>query len=144
MRHNDIRDLTASLLTEVCSQVIVEPELQNVSNPDEYPLTTSNTQDGTLLDVAMNGFWGGQSFVDVRVFNPYAASNKCSSLSAAYKKHENIKRRAYGQRIREVEHASFSPLFFSATGSLAHEATIFYKRLASLLSNKWGDNYSVL
>ena len=83
----------------------------------------------------MNGLWGGQSekcFVDVRVFNPYAASNKCSSLSAAYKKHENIKWHAYGQCIQEVEHASFSPLVFSATGCLAHEATIFYKRLASL------------
>ena len=31
------------------------------------------------------------------------------------------------------------PWFFSATGGLAHEATIFYKLLASLLSNKWGD-----
>ena len=44
------------------------------------------TQDGARLDVAMNGFWGGQSekcFIDVRVFNPYAASNKSSSLSAA-------------------------------------------------------------
>ena len=143
LRHNDIRDLTASLLTEVFSQVIVEAELQPVSNPNEYPLATSNTQDGARLDVAMNGFWGGQSekcFVNVRVFNPYAASNK---LSVAYKKHENIKQRAYGQRIQEVKHASFSPLVFSATGGLAHEATIFYKRLASLLSNKWGDNYSV-
>ena len=56
----------------------------------------------------------------------------------------NIKRRAHGQRIvREVEHASSSPLVFSATGGLAREATIFYKRLASLLSNKWEDNYSV-
>jgi len=73
----------------------------------------------------MNGFWGSQSekcFIDVRVFNPYAASNKCSSLSAAYK---NIKRHAYGQRIREVEHASFTPLVLSAIGGLAHEATIF-------------------
>ena len=43
LRHNDIRDLTASLLTEVCSQVIIEPELQPVSNPDEYSLSTSNT-----------------------------------------------------------------------------------------------------
>jgi len=145
LRHNDIRDLTASLLTEVCSQVTVEPELQPVGNPDEYSLATSNTQDGARLDVAMNGFWGGQSercFVDVRVFNPYAASNKCSSLPAAYRKHENIKRRAYGQRIREVEHASFTPLVLSATGGLAHEATIFYKRLASLLSTKWGDSYA--
>jgi len=63
----------------------------------------------------MNGFWGSQSerfFIDVRVFNPYAVSNKCSSLSAAYRKHENIKRHhcAYSQWIREVEHASFTPL----------------------------------
>ena len=83
----------------------------------------------------INGFWGGQSercFVDVRVFNPYAASNKCSSLSATYKKHENIKHRAYGQWKREVAHASFTPLVMSATGGLAHEATIFYKHLATL------------
>ena len=62
---------TASLLTEVCSQVIVEPELQPVSNPDEFFLATSNTQEGACLDVAMNSFWGGLSercFVDVRVF----------------------------------------------------------------------------
>ena len=31
----------------------------------------------------------------------------------------------------------------SATGGLAHEATIFYKCLASLLSTKWGDSYSL-
>ena len=80
------------------------------------------------MALVWNGFWGGQSdkcFVDVRVFNPYSASNKCSSLFAAYKKHENIKQCAYGQRIREVEHALFSPLVFTATGGLAHEATIF-------------------
>ena len=74
LRHNDIRDLTASLLTEVCSQVIVEHELQPVSNPVEYSLSTSNTQDGAHLDVAMNGFWSGPSekcSVDVRVFNTY-------------------------------------------------------------------------
>ena len=31
---------------------------------------------------------------------------------------------------------------FKYTGGLADEATIFYKRLASLLSNEW-DSYSV-
>ena len=74
--HNDIKDLTASLLTEVCSQVIVG---QSVGNPDEYSLAALKTQDGTRLDVNCNKwFWGGQSekyLVDVRVFNPYAASN---------------------------------------------------------------------
>ena len=75
------------------------------------PLCSWNTQDGAHLDVVMNGFLGGQSekcFVDVRdrVFNPYAASSKCSSPSAAYKKRKSIKWHVYGQRICEVEHAS--------------------------------------
>ena len=83
-----------------------------------------------------------RGFIDFRVFNPPAPSNSSSSLSSTL--HENIKRRAYGQRIREVEHASFTPIVMSATGGLAHEATVFYKHLASLLSAKWGDEYSVV
>ena len=31
IRHNEIRDITASLLTEVCSEVCIEPELQPVT-----------------------------------------------------------------------------------------------------------------
>ena len=91
----------------------------------------------------MNGFWEGRSeraIVDVRVFNPFAPSNAASLLSACYKKHENIKKRAYGQRIRENEHASFTPVVMSVTGGLAHEVTHFYKHLASLLSRKWRMN----
>ena len=147
LRHNEIRDLTATLLTDVCSQVCTEPELQPVHNSDEFHLSTSNTQEGARLDIAMNGFWGSCSercFIDVCVFNPLAPSNSSSSLSSTFKKHENIKRQAYGQRISEVEHASFTPIVMSATGVLAHKATVFYKHLASLLSAKWGDEYSVV
>ena len=46
------------------------------------------------------------------------------------------------QRIREIENASFTPLVLSATGGLAVEATVFYKRLASLLAMKWDQPYS--
>ena len=42
---NDIRDLTAKLLTEVYSQVAVEPELEDVTLT-EYPHSTANIQDG--------------------------------------------------------------------------------------------------
>jgi len=34
----------------------------------------------------------------------------CYFLPPGFKKHENIKLRAYGQRVREVEHASFTPI----------------------------------
>jgi len=69
-------------------------------------------------------------------FNPYAASNKCSSLIAANKKHENIKRYAYGQQIWDAY------FFMSATSGLAHEVIIFYTCLTSLLSTKWWDSYA--
>ena len=84
-------------------------------DPDEYSIATSNTQEGTCLDVAMNGFWGGQSerwFVDVRVFNPYAPSNKYSSLAAAYKKHENIKCGVYN--------SGSGACFFHTSGYVSH------------------------
>jgi len=82
--------------------------------------------------------------MDVRVFNPLAPSNSSSSLPSTFKKHENIEHHAYGQCIHEVERASFTPILLSATGEFAHEASVFYKHLACLLSTKWGDGYSVV
>ena len=106
---------------------------------------TSNTQDGARLDIAANSFWGGRferAYFDVRVFNPHAPSNRQTWMPACYRKHESVKKRAYEQRVREVEHASFTPLVLSATGGLANEATTFYKRLASRLATKWDHSYS--
>jgi hypothetical protein len=48
----------------------------------------------------------------------------------------------YEQRVREIEHASFTPLVLSATGGMANEAAVFYKRLASCLATKWDRPYS--
>ena len=107
--------------------------------------SSSNIQDGARLDIAASGCWGGnheRTFFDVRVFNPHAPSNRCSNISSCYKKHERIKKTTYEQRIREVEHATFTPLVLSATGGLANEASTFYKRLATLLAIKRNDNYS--
>ena len=36
----------------------------------------------------------------------------------------------------KIGHKSFTPLVFSASGGMGHEASVFYKRLASLLSDK--------
>ena len=76
--------------------------------------------DGTMVDIQATGFWRDQkrrAFFDV-------------------------KERAYEERIREVEHGSFTPLIFSTQGSMGKEATTMYKRLASLLSSKRSEPYS--
>ena len=94
----------------------------------------------------MYGFWGGKfekAFVDVRVFNPSAQSNRHASLSSVYRRHEQEKRRQYDQRVREVEHATFTPLVLSTTGGMGHAATMFYKRLASMIAEKRDVSYAV-
>ena len=75
----------------------------------------------------------------MRVFNPFAPSNRNQAPAAVYRKHELEKKR---QRIQEVEHSSFTPLVLSTTGGMGNEATTFYKRLASLLAHKWDSPYS--
>jgi len=83
----------------------------------------------------MNGFWRSQPdrySVEVHVFNPLASSISSSSLSS------NIVVREF------MRFTSFTPMIMLATGWLAHEATVFYKLPASHLSDKWGDEYSVI
>ena len=144
IRHNEIRDVTANLLSEVCHDVRIEPDLQPLTG-EVMSGASAITEDGARLDIAANGFWGGRfekTFMDVRIFNPHAPSNKQTTLTSCYRKHERLKKRAYEQRVRETEHATFTPLVLSATGGMRMEATIFYKRLASFLATKWDQPYS--
>ena len=146
LRHNEIRDLTANLLTEVCHEVQVEPTLQPISG-EQFRQASLNTEEGAHLDISMCGFWGGRcerTYIDVKVFNPHAPTNRSSYPPAIYRRHEKMKKRSYEDRIREVEHSSFTPLIFSATGGMAHEAPTFYKRLASLLSERWTNQYATV
>ena len=127
IRHNEIQDLTAHLMTEVCPNVALEPHLQPLTS-ERFSGTTAAAciQDGARLDVAADGFWGGRfekSFFDVRVFRPYAPLNRRLQLPAAcYRTHENIKKRAYEQQTREVEHGTFTPLVLSCTGGMGRAA----------------------
>ena len=66
------------------------------------------------------------------------ASNRHGPLSSVYRKHEQEKRRHYDQRVREIEHATFTPLVMSTTGGAGRAATTFFKGLASMLAEKKG------
>ena len=144
IRHNEVRDITASLLSEVCHSVSIEPHLQPLSG-ETMPLRSANIDDNSRLDIAACGFWGSRferAFFDVRVFNPCARSNRQASLLATYRRHEQEKKRQYDRRIREVEHSTFTPLVLSTTGGMGRAATTFYKRLAAMLSEKRDVPYS--
>ena len=145
LRHNDIRDITADFLTEVSPSVSVEPMLQPLTG-EQLQYKTANSEDDARADViSAQGFWGDKrqlAFFDVRVFNPHAPSCSNSSLASTYRRHEKEKRRAYQQRILEVEHGSFTPLAFSATGGMGPAATVTYRRIASLLAEKRAQPYS--
>ena len=52
------------------------------------------------------------------------------------------KRREYGQRVRDVEHGSFTPLVCTTDGGMAPEATVFFKRLGSILAEQRNETYS--
>ena len=143
IRHNEVRDITASLLQQVCHNVTIEPHLQTLSG-EVMNLRSANRDDEARLDISECGVWGGRferTFFDVRVFNPSARSNRLAPIPAVYRKHGKEKKRSYEQRVRDVEHTSFTPLVMSATGGMAPIAATFYSRLASMISEKKGMPY---
>ena len=144
IRHNEIRNITANLLSEVCHGIGIEPSLQPVTG-EQFEHRTANREDGARLDIVAQSFWGRDrqsAFFDVRVFNPYAPCYRNSTLPQCYRRNELEKKRAYEERVQEIEHGSFSPLVFSAAGGMGTIATVVYKRLASLLADKQGRPYS--
>ncbi len=144
VRHNEIRDLTAHLMSEVCHNVGIEPELQPLTG-ERFDLRSANVEDGARLDVRAESFWGRDrqcAFFDVRVFNPLAHTYRNIPLTSSYRRNEQEKRRRYDQRVREVEHGSFSPLVFSATGGMGPTAKVVYKKLASMIATKHDKPYS--
>ena len=78
----------------------------------------------------------------IRVFYPNTPSYRHPSIPAMYRRHEQAKKREYGDRICEVEMASFIPLVFATTGGMGREASAFYRRLADLMAAKNNSTYS--
>ena len=144
IRHNEVRDITADLLSQVCHNVGTEPALQPVTD-EEFTYRSAIREDGARLDVAAESFWSTdrqRAFFDVRVFNPFAQSHRNTPLTQCYKKNEQEKKRAYDERVREVEHGTFSPLVFSTSGGMGATANVVYKRLASMIAEKQDQPYS--
>ena len=137
IRHNEIRDFTAEILREVCQDVEVEPMLTPLTG-ENFQYRTAITDNCARLDVAARGVWtrGSRAFFDVKVFNPLAPSYRNQTLSAAHKSNENIKKRAYRERIQQVKHGSFTPLVFSCFCGMSVECLKFFNHISDKISEK--------
>ena len=144
-RHNEVRNIIADVMSEVCQNVEIEPQLQPLSGESLRPRSAIHS-DEARLDIKADGFWGGHgqcTFFDVRVLNPYAPSNRTTSVDKCYIRHEREKRRSYEERIREVELSSFTPLVFTTTGGAGPTATQMLKRLAALIADRRGLKFNM-
>ena len=143
IRHNELRDLTASWLHEVCHDVAVEPPLQPLSG-EALVSASANRGDNARADICAKGFWGRQqcAFFDIRVFHPNAPSYRPTQVGSLFHRHELEKKHEYRNHVRSVESACFTSLVFSTFGGLGREASIFYGRLANLLAIQHANQYS--
>ena len=96
-RHNELRNLTAEILGEVCKNVVIEPLLTPLTG-EELP-KSSNMCNQARANITARGLWINRqmAFCDVRVFNPLARCHLHHSLPAVHKKNENKKKREYNQ-----------------------------------------------
>ncbi len=136
MRYNEVRDFTADLLSEICSDVAVQPHLHLLSG-ESLQWRTANIDDEARLDVSARGVWrrGECPFFDIRVFYPNASSYRHTNLQQVYRNHEQEKQCAYGERVKEIKGGSFTPLVFSSTGEMGKEASTFFKHIANIISS---------
>ena len=114
LRHNEVRDISTQLMSEVCPNVAIEPTLQPVTN-EHFSHWSANMETSARLNVRAQGFWGihhQQAYFDIRVFNPLAASNRRSTISTCFRLHDCEKHRFYEQRVRDVDEAPSPPLYF--------------------------------
>ena len=74
--------------------------------------------------------------VPLRVFDPNACRYLNKSLQQRHVMNEQEKKRAYNERVLQIEHGTFTPLVFSIYGTMRRECRTFYSRLSDLLSEK--------
>ena len=74
LRHNEVRDITATLLSEVCKDVELEPPLLILNGEEQTMSKIFKKSDEVRLDICAGSFWftDQKTFFDVRVFDPNA------------------------------------------------------------------------
>ena len=90
IRHNDLRDLTANLLSNVSNDVEIEPKLLLVTG-ENFSNRTMYTRTEARLDIRSRGFWvrGQQAFFDIK----YLTQTLKDTLTQLFYNARNIMRK---------------------------------------------------
>ena len=86
----------------------------NTVNWQRVRRRTANTTNEVRLDIKAHGIWerAQQVFLDLRAFDPDACRYLNKSLQKCHVMNDQEKKRAYNERVFQMEHGTFTPLFF--------------------------------
>ena len=150
LRHNELaaewRSLCATALTPAA--VSTEPLIHSGRTATGEGTASEQSTPGTIKpeergDVGVRGFWkrGSATIFDVRIVDTDAPTYRSRDPAKVLASHEKQKKGKYlGACLKRRRH--FTPLVFLVNGLMGAGATAACKRLASLLSSKWGRTYS--
>ena len=142
LHHNEIWNLTANLLSEVCHNVTIEPTLQPVTRETFKLASASLTleQDQTLqlmvsgVATLKKRFLTSESLTHLLHLTPHP--HPVLATADMKKKNKEHMSNASGKLSMPLSPKLYSPL------RMGPIAISFYKRLADLLASKWNSYYS--
>ena len=101
-----------------------------------------NGENGLKADWGVRSFWQPQrqAFFDVSIVNTDYDSMSHQPLENIFRTRRNLKYSTYLETAK-ARRASFSPFIATCDAVLENEAESYLKRLAVVLSKKWGSSY---
>ena len=120
---------------KLCKKCVATSELNLKLMPlDNNLMRNGNNAENARLDVSGIGVWGPfeRTFLDIRVMHPNAPSYVDKSIDQVYTPLEKEKKRAYNERMTQMEKGTLTPIVMSTSGGVGNEADRHLKRIAPL------------
>ena len=94
LQHKKVRDITATLLSDVCKDIELEPSLLTLNGEEQTMRKTAKTKDEVWLGIFAKSFWvsGPKAFFWQKVFNPNTRKYSKQTLTQCYSLNENEKK----------------------------------------------------
>ena len=79
------------------------------------------------------GVWGAyeKTYLDIRIMQPKSQSYINKPVDQVYVQHEREKKRSYGERVLQIEKASFTPMCYQPMKSMVKKQTASTKECDS-------------